>query len=125
MASNPTFASTPLTFELPRPLVDQIHRCRGRLGLNSVSAVVRHALASFNFVAFQAPRREPQQISVRLSPAQKRVLFHHARRKKVSAGELLRAALEALFARSADGKARPARAGGKAAGRKAAGKRKR
>jgi Arc/MetJ-type ribon-helix-helix transcriptional regulator len=123
MASNNSFASTPLTFELPRPLVDQIHQCRTRLGLSSVSAVVRHALGSFNFVAFQAPRHEPQQISVRLSPAQKRVLFQHARRKRVSAGELLRAALEALFARSAGGKARPAR--GKPAARKAAGKRKR
>ncbi len=122
MASHQTFASTPLTFELPRPLVVEIHRCRGRLGLGSVSAVVRQALESFNFGAFQAPPREQQQISVRLSAAQKRALFQQARRKKVSAGELLRAAVEALSARAAD---RPARAGRKAAGRKAAGKGKR
>ena len=125
MASNPSYASPPLTFELPRPLVDQIHRCRGRLRLGTVSAVVRHALESFNFVAFQAPPREQQQISVRLSAAQKRVLFQHARRKKVSAGELLRAALEALSARAVDPPARPGRAGRKPAGRKPAGKGKR
>jgi Arc/MetJ-type ribon-helix-helix transcriptional regulator len=122
MASQNNFASTPLTFELPPPLVAEIHRCRGRLGLGTVSAVVRHALESFDFVAFQAPPREQQQISVRLSSAQKRLLFQHARRKKVSAGELLRAALEALSARSA---ARPAQTGRKAAGRKTAGKGKR
>jgi hypothetical protein len=37
---------------------------------------------------------------VRLSSGQKRVLFAHARRQKVSAGVLLRSALEALALRS-------------------------
>ena len=96
MASNSTLASTPLTFELPRSLVDHIHSCRGQPGLKSVSDVVRYALSRFDFAAFQAPPREQLQISVRLSPVQKRALFQHARRKKVSAGELLRAALESL-----------------------------
>jgi hypothetical protein len=96
MANNHTLAPAPLTFELPRALVDQIHSCRGRLGLKSASAVVRRALASFNFAAFRAPRREQCQISVRLSPAQKQALFRYARLKNVSAGVLLRSALEAL-----------------------------
>jgi Arc/MetJ-type ribon-helix-helix transcriptional regulator len=85
-----------LTFELPGSLVDRIHDCRGRLGLKSSSDVVRRAISSFNFADFQAPAREQCQISVRLAPDQKRTLFKAARQKKVSAGELLRAAVEAL-----------------------------
>jgi hypothetical protein len=103
MANNHTLAPAPLTFELPRTLVDRIHSCRGRLGLKSVSAVVRRALAGFNFTAFRAPRREQCQISVRLSPAQKQTLFHYARLKNVSAGVLLRSALETLSPRAARG----------------------
>lgn len=96
MASHRLLASTPLTFELPSSLVDRIHDCRGRLGLRSASDVVRRALAGFDFAGFQAPPREQCQISVRLAPDQKRTLFKTARQKKVSAGELLRAAVEAL-----------------------------
>lgn len=101
MASNPLLASTPLTFELPSSLVDQIHSYRGRLGLKSASEVVRHALARFDFAAFQPAPRDQCQISVRLAPDQKRLLFRSARQKKVSAGELLRAALETLSPRPA------------------------
>lgn len=131
MANNHTLAPAPLTFELPRALVDQIHSCRGRLGLKSASEVVRRALAGFNFSAFRAPRREQCQISVRLSPAQKQTLFRYARLKNVSAGVLLRSALEALSPRATKG-AKASRSGqesraprGKAAGkpaRKAAGR---
>ena len=103
MANTHTLAPTPLTFERPRSLVDRIHSCRGRLGLKSVSAVVRCALEGFNFAAFRAPRREQCQISVRLSPAQKQMLSHYVRRKNVSAGVLLRSALEALAPRPAGG----------------------
>lgn len=105
MASQPLLASTPLTFELPSSLVDRIHSCRGRLGLKSASEVVRQALARFDYEAFQPPPRDQSQISVRLAPDQKRLLFRSARQKKVSAGELLRAALETLSIR-------PASAGG-------------
>jgi len=139
MANTHTLAPTPLTFELPRSLVDRIHSCRGRLGLKSVSAVVRCALEGFNFAVFRAPRREQCQISVRLSPAQKQMLSHYARRKNVSAGVLLRSALEALAPRTAGGgKVRQRRSKGntppprvakkpprKAAGRKPAPKKKR
>ena len=96
MATNRLLASTPLTFELPSALVDRIHECRGRLGLKSASDVVRRALAGFDYAGFQAPANEQRQISVRLAPDQKKMLFKTARQKKVSAGELLRAALEAL-----------------------------
>jgi Arc/MetJ-type ribon-helix-helix transcriptional regulator len=87
-----------LTFELPGSLVDRIHDCRGRLGLKSASDVVRRAISGFDFDRFQAPPHEQCQISVRLAPDQKRTLFKAARQKKVSAGELLRAAIEALSA---------------------------
>lgn len=139
MANTHTLAPTPLTFELPRSLVDRIHSFRGRLGLKSVSEVVRCALEGFNFAAFRAPRREQCQISVRLSPAQKQMLSHYARRKNVSAGVLLRSALEALTPRTAGGgKVHQRRGNGnttpqrvakkpprKAAGRKPAPKKKR
>ncbi len=126
MASNHTLASTPLTFELPRALVDRIHLCRGHLGLKSVSEVVRHALATFDLSGFRAPPREQLQISVRLSSAQKQRLFRGARQKKVSAGELLRAALEAVAVRRSKAAAKPLRsrrplvnkAAGKATGRR-------
>ena len=112
MASNRLLASTPLTFELPSSLVDRIHECRGRLGLKSASDVVRRALAGFDFAGFQAPANEQCQISVRLAPDQKRTLLKAARQKKVSAGELLRAALEALAGgAAAPGKNSAAKAG--------------
>ena len=120
MASHRLLASTPLTFELPSSLVDRIHDCRGRLGLKSASDVVRRALAGFDYAGFQAPAREQCQISVRLAPDQKKVLFKTARQKKVSAGELLRAAVEELAlagSRSHVGK------DGQPSGKKALGKR--
>ena len=117
MASQPILGSTPLTFELPRALVDRIQSCRNGLGLKSVSDVIRRALDDFDFAAFDPVPREQCQISVRLSPASKRVLFRHARRKKVSAGVLLRSALEALL--PAPSRAKQAAPAGKTAGKKA------
>lgn len=119
MATNRLLASTPLTFELPSALVDRIHECRGRLGLKSASDVVRRALAGFDYAGFQAPANDQCQISVRLAPDQKKTLIKTARQKKVSAGELLRAALEAL----ADEPAAPGKNGAaKGGSRPAAGK---
>ena len=127
MANDHTLAPTPLTFELPRALVDRIHACRARLGLKSASEVVRRALEHFNFASFKAPHREQCQISVRLSSGQKRVLFDHARRRKVSAGVLLRSALEALAVRTAGAAPKPAarKAAKKVIGKKPARKKKR
>jgi len=123
MATDHPLAPTPLTFELPRSLVERIHSCRARLGLKSASAVVRRALECFDFAAYTAPRREQCQVSVRLSAAQKRLLFHHARRQRVSAGVLLRSALEALALRRPPADCRPAKAGRKAAAQPAGGRR--
>jgi Arc/MetJ-type ribon-helix-helix transcriptional regulator len=120
MASNRLLASTPLTFELPSSLVDRIHDCRGRLGLKSASDVVRRALAGFDYAGFQAPPREQCQISVRLAPDQKKILFKTARLKKVSAGELLRAAVEAL----SEGAAKDGQTAKKAAAKKLAARKK-
>ena len=103
MATHRLLASTPLTFELPGSLVDQIHDCQARLGLKSASDVVRRAISGFDFAGFEAPAREQCQISVRLAADQKRALVKAARQKKVSAGELLRAAVEALSDGTASG----------------------
>jgi len=78
-------------------------------------------LAGFDFEGFQAPPREQSQISVRLAPAQKKILLKTARQKKVSAGELLRAAVEALSdGVAAKGKSGGAKAGNRPAARKTA-----
>lgn len=118
MASLHVPASTPLTFELPSSLVDRIHACRGRLGLKSASDVVRRALDGFDYAGFQTPAREQCQISVRLAPDQRRMLLKAARQKKVSAGEILRAAIEAMAGN--DGRAK---ASGRDSASKAGGKR--
>lgn len=123
MASNRLLASTPLTFELPSSLIARIHDCRGRLGLKSASEVVRRALAGFDFAGFKTPAREQCQISVRLAPDQKRALFKAARQKKVSAGELLRAAIEALST-GKNGVQSAGPASGRKAGKKTAARRK-
>jgi len=127
MASHRLLASTPLTFELPSSLVNRINDCRGQLGLKSASDVVRQALAHFDFAGFAAAPRDQCQISVRLPADQKRTLLKAARQKKVSAGELLRAALEALSTgatardgrpQSASAKRSLAKAGKKSGGQK-------
>jgi len=98
MAKHPALASTPLTFELSQSLVERIESLRRDLGLRSASEVVRLALEKFDADAFEPPVREQVQISVRLVPAQKKLLFQRARKKRVSAGELVRAAIDQIDA---------------------------
>ena len=89
-------APAPITFDLPVALIAKIEAHRRRLGLGSTSEVVRLAIGAFDFERFQASPNEHRQISVRLTARVKSTLVKAARQKRVSVGELLRVALDAL-----------------------------
>jgi Arc/MetJ-type ribon-helix-helix transcriptional regulator len=101
MVSNKAAESSPLTFDLKAGLLSKIENARQRLGAKSNSEVVRHALSVIDLSKLQLPAQEHRQISVRLPVKQKAALLKLAKQKKVSAGELLRAALDNLPAQLA------------------------
>jgi Arc/MetJ-type ribon-helix-helix transcriptional regulator len=98
MASKSSPVSAPLTFDLPQVLLTKIGSLRKQTGLSSTSEVVRQALREFDFGSYEADEPERRQISVRLPPEVRRFLLKTAKKKKVSVGELLRAAIEGLSA---------------------------
>lgn len=95
MAAKDT-GSSPLTFDLRRDLLDKIEDYQRKSGVRSKSEVIRDAIQSYNYAGYQRRAQPHRQISVRLPVDQKRELLKLARQKKVSLGELLRAALESL-----------------------------
>src|SRR5690606_9046415 len=114
MAKKSPSPASPLTFDLPVSLIEKITSAQAKLGLASTSEVVRLALANFNFDRFESTREEHRQISVRLPGDMKTVLTRSSKKKKVSVGELLRAALDELSVakpakpKVAQGKKKPA-----------------
>lgn len=96
MASRPTQAAAPVTFDLPLDLLAKIESCRQSLGVDTASAVVRAALTRFDFAGCQPPFAPRRQISVRLSANQRSALKRYAKIKDVSVGELLRMAIDDL-----------------------------
>lgn len=96
MAKKASSPASPLTFDLPVSLIDKITSAQSKLGLGSTSEVVRLALAKYSFDRFESTREEHRQISVRLPADMKTLLTRHSKKKKVSVGELLRAALDDL-----------------------------
>ncbi len=107
MAKKPVPAPSPLTFDLPVSLLNKIETQRKKLGLASTSEVVRHALGEFNLSKFEADTEERRQISVRLPAADKATLVKAAKKQKVSLGEILRAAVDALPDKKAPEKKAP------------------
>lgn len=101
MAKNNTNAPSPLTFDLPLSLIGKLTAQQKKLGLKSTSEVVRSAIEEFDFEAYEASAEEHRQISVRLPGDMKTKLGKHAKKKKVSVGELLRVAIESLEAKGA------------------------
>ena len=89
-------ADAPLTVDLPLALIDKIAAHRERAGLGSTSEVVRLAIREFDVGSYRPVVEEHRQISVRLSARVRSFLAQTAKRKKVSVGEVLRAAIEAL-----------------------------
>lgn len=96
MAKKSAPAPSPLTFDLPVSLLAKLETQRKKLGLASTSEVVRHALGEFNLAKFESESEERRQISVRLPASDKTALVKVAKKQKVSLGEILRAAVEAL-----------------------------
>jgi len=88
--------SSPLTFELTEEMLKRLEACRRGHGYVSASAVVRAALAAFDFAGYAPARPKHRQLSVRVSFEQRALLRRHARLKRVSVGELLRLALAAM-----------------------------
>jgi hypothetical protein len=88
--------SSPLTFDLKADLLSKLESVRRKLGVGSKSEVIRYAISVFDYSSYQSSVQEHRQISVRLPLKQKASLLKIARQKKVSVGELLRAALESL-----------------------------
>jgi Arc/MetJ-type ribon-helix-helix transcriptional regulator len=81
---------------LPASLLAKIEQQRKKIGLNSTSAVIRQALAAFDFSRYQSASEERRQISVRLAFEEKALLVKTAKKQGVSLGEILRAAVENL-----------------------------
>ena len=99
MAKKNTPAPAPLTFDLPVSLLAKIEAQRKKLGLGSISEVVRLAVDSYDPTSSESNAEEHRQVSVRISAQAKTALGKAARKQKVSVGELVRAAVEALPAK--------------------------
>lgn len=99
MAKKSTPAPAPLTFDLPVSLLAKIEAQRKKLGLGSISEVVRLAVDSYDPTSYESEAEEHRQVSVRISAQAKTALGKAARKQKVSVGELVRAAVEALPAK--------------------------
>ncbi len=106
MAKKSAPAPSPLTFDLPVSLLAKLEAQRKKLGLASTSEVVRHALAEFDLAEFESGAEERRQISVRLPAGDKSALVKAAKKQKVSLGEILRAAVEALPEKAAGKKSK-------------------
>ncbi|TVR48921.1 MAG: CopG family transcriptional regulator [Puniceicoccaceae bacterium] len=102
MATQKVSESSPLTFDLTSDLFSTLAAYQQKLGIKSKSEVIRFAIANYNYGSFRSDAKQHRQISVRLPLKQKNALVRLAKQKKVSIGELLRAALESLPANPAD-----------------------
>ena len=96
MSSKAAPVAVPITFDLPVELIAKVAQHRQKAGLGSTSEVVRLAIREFDFGSYRPTVAEHRQVSVRLTPRVRGFLVQMAKKKKVSVGELLRAALEAL-----------------------------
>jgi predicted CopG family antitoxin len=89
--SGPT--NSPLTFDLPVELYEQLGELQAKMGEESVSAVIRRIIESVDFAAVEAEKSEHRQISVRIDSVKRKQLLKLAKQKRTSAGELLRQAI--------------------------------
>lgn len=96
MASRSRPVSAPLTFDLPESLIAKMEAIRSSHGLKTVSELVRHAIAEFDFASCEFATDPYRQISVRVGSAQRSLLKRIARQKHASVGEVLRQAIDAL-----------------------------
>lgn len=113
MAKKNKQVPAPLTFDLPVSSIAKLGAIKKKLSLRSASAVVRLAIESYNFDAFESNNEKHRQISVRLPDQMKTKLSKFAAKKNASAGALLRAAIGELNPNAAAAKATAKKAGKK------------
>ncbi|MEM1222728.1 MAG: ribbon-helix-helix protein, CopG family, partial [Verrucomicrobiota bacterium] len=89
-------STSPLTFDLQEDLLKKLEQLKRQSGAKSVSELVRFAVSTFDSSSFVADATKHRQISVRLSPDQRKLLLKLSKQNKVSVGEVIRAALESL-----------------------------
>jgi Arc/MetJ-type ribon-helix-helix transcriptional regulator len=109
MASHSHPVSAPLTFDLPESLIAKMETARASHGFKTVSELVRHAIAEFDFASCDFVTDPYRQISVRVGTAQRTLLKRIARQKHASVGEVLRQAIDALPVKQAGAKKKAAR----------------
>lgn len=89
-------STTPLTFDLQQDLLENLKKLQRRTGASSLSQVVRYAVSNIKVSELKLTQASHRQISVRLSAELRQRLVKLSKQKKVSVGELLRAALDSL-----------------------------
>lgn len=98
---NPTSQkNSPVTFEIEQQLLSKLKRFQQQTKTNSLSEIIRYALNSFKFESFKNTVTINKQISIRLPQSLKDELSKFSTKKKVSIGELLRAAIQNLCLQS-------------------------
>jgi hypothetical protein len=88
--------TSPLTFDLQQDLLDKLKQIQDTAGARSLSEVIRYAVSVMDVSALDLDQSTHRQISVRLSSDLRKRLVNVSKRKKISIGELLRVALDAL-----------------------------
>jgi hypothetical protein len=86
----------PLTFDLDEEMYGKIIAMKKKTGARSLSELIRHAVDKFDFKGLKKASKKHRQISVRLDQNMKTALSTIARTRGISAGSILRAALESL-----------------------------
>ncbi|MEN8733356.1 MAG: ribbon-helix-helix protein, CopG family, partial [Lentimonas sp.] len=94
--------TSPLTFDLQQDLLDKLKKMQRKSGLRSISEVIRYAVSVFDSSSLVKDTSSHRQISVRLSTDLRQRLLKLSKQKKVSVGEILRAALNSLPAKLSD-----------------------
>lgn len=93
MPNKKTPPATPLTFDVNGPLLETLRTEQKRSGARSVSEIVRDAVESFDYNTYTPESVDHRQISVRIAESTRRKLVRTAKSRKVSVGEVVRAAL--------------------------------
>ncbi|MDD3180980.1 MAG: hypothetical protein PHQ04_11620 [Opitutaceae bacterium] len=94
-----TAAGRPFAIDLALPLLQRLSVAQRRLKKRSVSDLIREALSEFDAEAYEPSHPPHLQISVRLPASQRKALKRAGRVRKVSTGELVRAAVEGYLLR--------------------------
>lgn len=119
-------SGTPLAFEISDSTYAALQNLAASQGLNSLSAVIAHALSQCDLAAIQADASSKRQLSVRVPDDLRKELQKHSRANKVSMAYLIRAALDAYVTNLPQGSSltpgQPAMAKKKPASKKTAAK---